>query len=163
MRDWVVAVRQQCSLPCSPFSPCRTNFEVRQTVVDLKRAQSIVEMDTWSERDNCRGHKACTKEWYRNPWTVSVTRSAHPKTLHTVVIFMVPKTVRVWVPRFVWEKQGRHVQLSLFLAHQTRDQQRCHDHFCGRYMVVVCIRVHSLWEWGYITLLYASKSFDAPL
>ena len=38
------AVRQQCSLPCSPFSPCRTNFEVRQTVVNLQRAQSIAEI-----------------------------------------------------------------------------------------------------------------------
>ena len=58
----------------------------------LKRAQSIAELiavksrDTWAKRDNCRGYKACTKEWYRNLWTVSVTRSAHPKTLQKLKI-----------------------------------------------------------------------------
>ena len=43
------------------------------------------------------------------------------------------------------------------------DAQRCNGHFCGRYMAVVCIREHSLCECGCRTLLYASKSFDAPL
>ena len=33
----------------------------------------------------------------------------------------------------------------------------CHGHFCGRYMVVVCTREHSLWDCG-----CSSKSFDVP-
>ena len=43
------------------------------------------------------------------------------------------------------------------------DAQSCHGHFCGRYVVVVFTREHRLWECGCRALLYASKSFDAPL
>ena len=35
-RDWVVAVRQQCTFPCSPFSPGALDLHTRSTTLEIK-------------------------------------------------------------------------------------------------------------------------------